>query len=125
MLTIILSAVSWVVMQAKKHKEWFAIIGILFLAVVLIAFFRSCRSEPQPKLNEAEIHAADTAIKERNDAELGEILTQSDVRMKQIDANLANAKADTVNAIHESRRKWQNATFEEKLAEYNRRKANQ
>ena len=76
----------------------------------------------KPKLNEQEIQKGEQAVKDRNDAELKKILVDSDVREKEIDANVSNAKAATVNAIEESKKKYENMNTSELAAELEKRK---
>lgn len=106
----------WVV----AHKRIVAILAaILVIALLSILLTRSCGSKP--KLNEAEIQKAQQAIAVEDRKQMVEILTSSDAREAAIDGNLSNAKANTVNAIHEARHKWQNATDDEIKAELLRR----
>lgn len=103
------------------HKRLVLIgIGIVVLLLLVIGVYRGC-SKP-PKLDEAEIQKGEQAVKERNDAELRRILVESEVREKEIDANVANANAEKINAIYESRQKWANANTADLQAEFDRRK---
>lgn len=96
MLTIILSAFTWVVMQAKKHKEWFAIIGILLFAVVLIAVFRSCRTKPMPEIDQEKVVKIQRAIETENRAEMekqaAEIKAKQAVIDEELDGNIKAAE---------------------------------
>ena len=113
---ILANAWGWIV----AHKRTVAILAaILVIALLSILFTRSCGSKP--KLNEAEIQKAQQAIAVEDRKQMVEILTSSDAREAAIDGNLSNAKANTVNAIHEARHKWQNATDDEIKAELLRR----
>lgn len=105
MLTILLSAFSWIVMQAKKHKEWFAIIGILIFAVALIAVFRSCRTKPMPEIDQEKVVKIQRAIEAENRAEMekqaAEIKAKQEIIDEELDGNIkaaeeaeAKAKAD-------------------------------
>lgn len=101
-------------------KHW-RIIGILIAFVVLIwVFYRAFHREP--KLNEQEIQQAQTAIEQKNDQKLREILTNSDVREAQIDANVAYSKAQTANVAAESHEKYANMNTDQLAAEIERRK---
>src|SRR5688572_43402 len=103
MSLILANIVGWIV----ANKRTVAILGaICLIALLTILLTRAC-APAKPKLNEAEIQKGEQAVKERNDAALKEILVQSEVREKQIEANVANAEKETVNAIYESRRKWE------------------
>ena len=94
------------------HWKWFALGGGLLLIFVIFGV-RSCGLRPPAKLNEAEVQRGEQAIKEQNKAELVEILTTAEVREKAIDANVANAKADTVNAVYEAKKKYSEMEIEE------------
>lgn len=96
----------------------FAMLGAVI--VVIVIFNKACNKPP--KLDEKQIQKAEQAVKERNDAALKEILAESDVVEKQIDANVANASTQTVNAINESKKKYENMTTDELAAEIERRK---
>ena len=106
------------------HWRMVAILAtICLIALLSILFTRSCG--PKPKLNEAEIQQGERAVQERNDAALKEILVQSEVREKEIEANVANAEKEKINAIHESRKKWANANIDDLRQEFERRKNEQ
>ena len=129
MLTIILSGATWIWVKVRKvfadasAKEWLAIGGLLVLAVLIIIAFRSCRSEPVPKLDSKEIIEAQQAIAAHDDKKLAEVLAINEAREAAADAVVDEAKKIQIETTQAARKKWQNATFEEKLAEYNRRKA--
>lgn len=109
----------WYVQWALPAKlVSLGILAVLIIAVVLGV--RSCGKAP--KLNEAEIQKGEQAVKERNDKELREILVNSDVREAQIEANVSNAKAETINAIAEAKEKYANMNTDELAAELERRK---
>lgn len=93
---------------------------VLALLLLPLLLMRGCGKPP--KLDEAEIQKGEQAVKERNDKELREILTNSDVREKQIDANLAYAENKTVEAIHEAKEKYRNMNTDELAAELEKRK---
>jgi hypothetical protein len=117
-MTMLFLANAWGYLVA--HWRTVAILAaILVIAIASILLTRSCGSKP--KLNEAEIQKAQQAIAVEDRKQMVEILTSSDVREAAIDGNVSNAKADTVNAIHEARHKWQNATDDEIKAELERR----
>lgn len=77
---------------------------------------------PPPKLNENQIQRGEAAKKAGNDAELRQILVESDAAEAAAVERNVNSKADTVNAIYESRKKWESATREEIQAEFDRRR---
>lgn len=106
--------------KATRIARW-VFIGLLL--VVLIAaglFLRSCFSR-KPKLDEKAIQTAQKAIAEQDRKTMIEVLTNSDVAEKRIDANLANAKTETINAIQDARKNAEQMTNEELAAELNRR----
>jgi len=116
--------ISWLVLQLKKYwKQIIYAAAFLIGVTFLILAMKSCFTPTPPKLNEQEIQKAQDAVKTGNDAQLTEILAASDAREAAIDANVNDAKQITINVTAESRKKWANASFEEKVAEYNRRKA--
>lgn len=116
MSLIFANIIGWI----YANKRTVAILAaILVIAILSVVFSRSCGSKP--KLNEAEIQKAQQAIAVEDRKQMVEILTSSDAREAAIDGNLSNAKANTVNAIHEARHKWQNATDDEIKAELERR----
>ena len=96
----------------------------IFLVLYFLIFFglvyRSCNKPP--KLNEAEIQKGEQAVKERNDKELRDILTNSDIREAQIDANVAYAENKTVQVQHESKEKYRNMNTDDLAAELEKRK---
>ncbi|MBX3288434.1 MAG: hypothetical protein KF855_03720 [Acidobacteria bacterium] len=105
------------------NKRYFFIGAAVLIGLVLvIGFLRSCGAGPTPKLNEVEIQRGEQAVKEQNRKELEEILINAEVRERQIDANLANGRAETVNAIDEARRKYRQMTNEDLSAEFEKRK---
>lgn len=96
------------------------VVGVFLLVIVVAIAFRSCNKPP--KLDEAEIQKGEQAVRERNDKVLREILTNSLVEEKQIEANVTNAKAETVNAIAEAKEKYSNMNTNDLAAELERRK---
>lgn len=123
MLTIAKFIAGLLNVDLQKVQRILFWVVVLFAGVVLLFLvlqIRSCFNRP-PKLDEAEIQAGEQAVKERNDKELRQILTNSDVREAQIEANVTNAKAEAVNARHESEKKWANANISDLQAEFDRR----
>lgn len=111
-------------MQKAQRIAIFVLAGLgLIVVIVLGLWLKACLTNP-PKLDEKAIQEAQTAIKERNDAELKRILVESDVKEKAIDESLANAEAEKLKAIKESKDKWASASTDELAAELERR-ANQ
>lgn len=101
------------------HWKWF--LGVFVVLLIVVTVFRSCGSKPA-KLNEAEIQRGEQAIKEQNRKELVEILTAAEVREKAIDANVASAKAETLNAFEAARSKYRGMSIDELQAEFDRGK---
>lgn len=96
-----------------------AAIGLVALSSIL--FVRSCLNKPA-KLNETEIQRGEQAVKENNDKELKEIVTNSIMREKIADEVAANGTADKEKIIQETNRQWANANREDLQAEFDRRK---
>lgn len=103
--------------------HWRIVAGAIAVLLIVIVFglvYRSCNKPP--KLNEAEIQKGEQAVKERNDKVLRDILTNSDVKEKEIDANLAYAENKTVEAIHEASTRYANMNASELQAEFDKRR---
>lgn len=99
----------------------------LFLLLILVAVggYKACKwLNPPPKLDEKAIQKAQDAITKKDREAMKQILVESDVAEKKIDANVANASADTVTAYAEARKKANEMSNEELAAELERR-ANQ
>lgn len=107
----------WIVAYKRAILIGLAIFAFVVFSVMV---YRGCSSRGA-KLNEAEIQRGQQAVKDANDKELREILAASDAREAVIDSTVANAERDKVNAIHESRKKWEAANREELQAEFDRR----
>lgn len=103
------------------HWRVFAILAAALLLTGVVLGVRSCM-KPVPKLDDAEIQKGEQAVKERNDKELREILTNSDIREAQIDANVAYAENKTVQVQHESKEKYRNMNTDDLAAELEKRK---
>ena len=99
------------------------VVVVLALALLLIVGLqmKGC-FKPKPKFNEAEIQKAQKAVAETNRSEMIEVLAQSELREKNIDANVAASKAETLNSLHDSRIKYDNLTNEELAREIEARK---
>jgi len=98
--------------------------AVVLTAAVLLAMFILWRAfRPAPaKLNEQEIQEAVKAAEQKNEAKLREILITAEVREKQIDDSLANAKAERVNAIADARKRVESMSAAELEAEIERLK---
>lgn len=100
--------------------RWFAVFAAIVLAFVLLGFiFRAFHKSP--KLNQVEIVKSQTAIATQDREEMTKILVDSDVREKNIDANVAYANTEVVNAQAESKKQWSTASNDEMAAELERR----
>jgi len=106
-----------------RRRIVLSIAAFLVILVLSLVLFRSC-GHKAPKLNEQEIQNAQKAIAVEDRKTMIEILSNSEVREKQIDGNISNAKADTVNAIADSKAEW-SAKSNQELADELERRANQ
>lgn len=125
-LTITAFLVNVFGLEYDTAKKWTrrGLVAVVFAVVFLIVLMISrCGDKPSNfKLNEAEIQRGEKAIKEANRKELEEILVDADVREKQIDKTIADGRTETINAIAESRKRYQEMTDAEIAAEFERRK---
>lgn len=96
------------------------IAGLIVLLVAVAVVFKRC-TRPKP-IDEAKIQEAIRAIEEKNDAKLKEILVEADVKEQQIDANIAEGRKATVNAMANAREKYSNMNTDELAAELEKRK---
>jgi hypothetical protein len=107
-----------------QKAQRFVIYGLMVLVGVFVLVFalwmRSCMTKPA-KLDQQEIIKAQQAIAVEDRKQMVEILASSDAREAVIDGNLSNAKADTINAIYDSKVKWNQASDDEVKAELLRR----
>ena len=105
--------------------NWKVLLPASFLLVVLCwVLWSFARSRPAPKLDQKEIIEAQQAIAERDDAKMRDILAASDVREKQIDANVAAGRTETVNAIADAKKRYEAMPADELAAELERRAGN-
>lgn len=104
-----------------NHKGKFLIGLFLIVIFILIMQARSC-FRPAGRLNEEEIQKGEQAIRERNEKELRNILTNTDVRAAEINENAAYAETERLKVAANSRAKWSNANIEELRQEFERRK---
>lgn len=108
-----------------KIQRWMSmslVIGVILVVLVASALvFRSC-GKREVKLNQQEIQDLQHAQETRDAEKLRKVLIDSDVRAKEINENVAGATAEKVNAIHESKERWKNATEEEMMKELENRK---
>ncbi len=101
--------------------NWRAFVLTLVIIGAVVIVYLAFRPAPA-KLDEREIQESIKAIEEKNDAKLKEILVNADIRERQIDANLANAKVETINAAADARKKYANMNTSDLAAEIERRK---
>jgi hypothetical protein len=99
-----------------NKKVVLPIIGILILT---IWFTRACNRPP--KLDEKAIQRAQQAIAENDREKMKEVLAESEVREQNIDANLAMADRQKVEALANARKKAEQMSNEELAAELERR----
>lgn len=120
MLTIVLSGVTWLVNFIRKHHRAFIIgLAIVILLLVVMFTYRACK--PQATINEKEIFEAQTAIAERDDKKLREILANVEVREKAVDNAVQNSANVTQEKIVEAKKKYDNMNASELQAEFERR----
>jgi hypothetical protein len=96
------------------------VVAVVVLILTGVCVFKRVTNRP-PKLNQKETQQVQERIGEMDRDEMKQILVESEVREQMIDANVMTATADTVNAIHESKLKWADASAEEMRAELERR----
>lgn len=98
------------------HKRMVAIGGAIVLVVILaFAFTRSCRN--RPVLNEKELQEVNEAIETRERKKMEEVFIKVEAKQAEIEANVTNAKVETVNAIADAKKKVSEMSDEE-LAAY-------
>lgn len=115
-----LSALSWIVLQIQKYwMQILVVVGIVALVATISLYFRK-----KPKLDQKQIVEAQQAIAEQDRAKMVEILAISDAKEAEADGYVANSKVETVNAIQESKKKW-NELSNDELAKELERRANQ
>jgi len=100
------------------HPRVFVITLAVLLLLVIGLQMKGC-FKAKPKFNEKEIFEMNQAIERQNRKEMEEVLAQSEVREKNIDGNVANAKMDTINSYAEARKKYSEMTVEELQAAAN------
>lgn len=111
-------------LDISKVQRWvFGFFALLALGLIIWfgLWIKSCSSARKAKLNEKQIVAAQAAIEKTDRAEMTRVLVESDVEAKQIDENVAGSKAQTINAINESKQKWAAADNQTMADELNRR----
>lgn len=102
--------------------NWRVVLPVAVFAAIAFWFLihYGC-SKPAPKLNQEEIIKSQQAIAANDRKTQIEILTNSEVREANIDANVAAGRNATINAIANSRAEWSQKSNEEIAAELERR----
>lgn len=106
--------------KAVRIARWILVGVVVCVLIAGVIMFRSCGGR-KVKLNEKQIQDAKIAIAENDRQAMEKVLVESEVAEKQIDDNLANAKTETVNAIHEAKKKASEMSNAELAAELERR----
>lgn len=110
-------------LDVSKVQRWVMVSFLVLIGVGVLMFglwMRSCLTK-KPKLDEAAIQKAQQAIAEQDEKKMREVLIESDRQEAEADNTSIEAKANTINAIHESKHKWANATDEDLKKELLRR----
>lgn len=107
--------------------QWTLPLKIASLAVLVVVLalivgaLKSC-GRSQPKLDEQQIQRGEAAVKQRNDAELKQVLAESDARVEVIEGNVANAEHERKWAVEEAKHKYDDWTTDQLAEELERRK---
>lgn len=117
MMLILANIAGWIVAH-WRIVAYITLAGVLFVGVGLI--FSRC-GKKQPKLDQQAIIKAQEAIAANDHKQMVEILANSDAQEAAIDQNVANSKAETINAAANSRQTWSNANNADLAAELERR----
>lgn len=108
----------WIIANPLKAAIYlFALVGLIYV----LTWF-ACGKGKTVKLDEKQQQEVARAIEEKNDAKLKEILVEVEVKEKQIDANVANAQAETWAATQNAREKYSNMSTDQLAAELEKRK---
>lgn len=99
--------------------NWKVVLPAIGVLIVVIFVYRACHKAPH--LNEAQIQKAQQAIAVQDREQMKEVLVESEVQEKQINANLANAETEKLNALAEARKKAEQMTNQELADELERR----
>lgn len=100
--------------------NWKIIVPVIVLLFLAIFVWRSC-SARKARLEQQEKIEAIKAIAEQDRQKMIEILVNSDIREKAIDANVSTGRQEVLEAVNASRRENANKSNEELAAELNRR----
>jgi uncharacterized membrane protein YvbJ len=115
MSMIVPSPIEKVINIVIDHWRIAAVVAL----VVIVSLWAYCGGwfHRTPKLNQQEIQRAQTAIATQDRQEMTQVLAESEAREAVTDANVNEAKAQTFNAVQESKKKWADASIEDMQAE--------
>lgn len=99
----------------KEHWRLFAI-SVLVIFVAVFGLMKAC-SKPKVRLDEKELQQVNEAIETRERKKMEDAFVKVEAKQAEIEANVTNAKAATVNAQAEAKKKVQAMTDDE-LAAY-------
>ena len=118
----ILTTIWWFLKRVAwfAYDNWKVVLPAVALLVAVIWFYGWC-GRGQARLDQQEIIKAQQAIRENDRKEMIEILVNSDVREKQIDANVANGRTQVMEAANTSRKEHAGKSNEDLAAELERR----
>lgn len=120
-MTFLLSILTLIVNHVRKHLRTYLYIAAgLGLLLLLVFAFRSCGKSPRV-MTEQEKQEVKEQIAAGETTKLKEKLVEIEAEEKVIEANVANAEVEKINAIADSRKKWANANISELQAEFDRR----
>jgi hypothetical protein len=117
-MTFLLSILTWIVNWARKNKTAAILSGIVAVLIFVLLFQTYCgggKSKPEldEKLNQ-EVHEA---IESKERKKMEEVFVKVEAKQAEIESSVSNAKANTVNAIAEAKKKVSEMTDAE-LAAY-------
>ncbi len=110
----------WDISVVQKRVLLALMILVVIAVIVSGLWIRSCLVRPA-KLNEKQIQKAQKAIAEQDRKEMVEILAESELGEKKINANLANAELEKLKTLGEARKKAHAMSNDELAAELERR----
>jgi uncharacterized membrane protein YvbJ len=116
---LIADLTGWDIIKLQKRLILALMLIVVGVFIFTIAFiFRACHKAPH--LDQKQIQKAQDAIAKQDRVEMERVLIDATVTEQQIDGNVANAKADTVNAIHTAQKKAAGMSNAELAAELER-----
>lgn len=95
--------------------NWKVVLPIIGALVLIVFLFKACNRPP--KLDEKAIQKAQQAIATQDREAMTKVLTEIEVKEKQIDANAADAQAQTFTAIQNAKQKAAGLSNEQLAAE--------